>query len=155
MKLRKKCKFNYDNENDMIKFHRDMDILLEESRGDDNHEKYINRLTDYLSERPSIQDSLNPDGDFEIFVREIAVRTLKARSFMANVMNAAVEKLKEEGIDPSDIDFDNAKAITISISEPHLTGNKILDTLKAQEKITKEDMNTFLDHPDVAKAWMV
>ena len=152
MKLRKKCKFNTNNKDDMMKFHSDMDKLLESSTGDDNPEKYVNRLSEYLSQRPNIQESLDPGSNFEMFVRQIAIRTLKSRAFMASVMNAAVNKLKEEGIDPSEIDFNNSKAITIGIAGPRPTGHKILDTLKAQEKITKEDMNTFLDHPDVAKA---
>ena len=152
MKLRKKCKFDHDNQDDMMKFHTDMDKLLEESREDKTPEGYVNRLSSYLSERPNIQESLNPNGDFEIFVREIAVRTLKARSFMASVMNAAVQKLKDEGIDPSDIDFSKSEAMTIGIQSPRPTGNRIFDTLEQQEKITKKDMNDFLNDPNVAKA---
>ena len=151
MKLRKKCKFDSDSD-DMIKFHADMDKLLEESRGDKNPEKYVNRLSEYLSQRPNIQESLDPGSDFEIFVRQIAVRTLKARSFMMSVMNAAVEKLKDEGIDPSQIDFENSKSITVGIRGPRTTGTKIFDTLEQQERTTKEDMNNFLNDPNVAKA---
>ena len=113
MKLRKKCKFNTNNKDDMMKFHSDMDKLLESSTGDDNPEKYVNRLSEYLSQRPNIQESLDPGSNFEMFVRQIAIRTLKSRAFMASVMNAAVDKLKEEGIDPSEIDFNNSKAIRI------------------------------------------
>ena len=148
MKLRKKCKFDSDSD-DMIKFHADMDKLLEESRGDKNPEKYVNRLSEYLSQRPNIQESLDPGSDFEIFVRQIAVRTLKARSFMMSVMNAAVEKLKDEGIDPSQIDFENSKSITVGIRGPRPTGNKIFDTLDQQERTTKKDMSDLLN---VAKA---
>jgi len=152
MKLRKKCKFDHDNQDDMMKFHTDMDKLLEESREDKTPEGYVNRLSSYLSERPNIQESLNPNSDFEIFVREIAVRTLKARSFMASVMNAAVEKLKDEGIDPSQIDFENSKSITVGIRGPRPTGNKIFDTLEQQEKTTEKDMSDLLNDPNVAKA---
>ena len=151
MKLRKKCKFDSDSD-DMIKFHADMDKLLEESRGDKNPEKYVNRLSEYLSQRPNIQDSLDPGSDFEIFVRQIAVRTLKARSFMMSVMNAAVEKLKDEGIDPSQIDFENSKSITVGIRGPRPTGSKIFDTLDQQERTTKKDMSDLLKDPNVAKA---
>ena len=151
MKLRKKCKFDSDSD-DMIKFHADMDKLLEESRGDKNPEKYVNRLSEYLSQRPNIQESLDPGSDFEIFVRQIAVRTLKARSFMMSVMNAAVEKLKDEGIDPSQIDFENSKSITVGIRGPRPTGNKIFDTLDQQERTTKKDMSDLLKDPNVAKA---
>jgi len=142
LRLRKKCKFNKKSAVDLAMLYEDMELILDTSRRSGGPEGYIDRLTDYFSDRPNIRKNLAPKAEFDEFIRLIAISQMQSTK-LSKMIDDVMEGDTEKG---------DAQILQVSIVSPRKTGGRIYDTLEEQKKANNDDITNFINASEVAQA---
>ena len=142
LRLRKKCKFSKKSAVDLAMLCEDMELILELSKRTGGPEGYIDRLNDYVLDRPNIRKDLAPEADFDDFIRLIAISQMKSAKLSEMIDNAM-----EDSTDKGD-----TQVLQVSIVSPRKTGGRIYNTLEEQKKANNDDITNFINASEVAQA---
>ena len=142
LRLRKKCKFSKKSAVDLAMLCEDMELILELSKRTGGPEGYIDRLTDYFSDRPNIRKDLAPEAEFDEFIRLIAISQMKS-SKLSEMIDNAMEDSTDKG---------DTQVLQVSIVSPRKTGGRIYNTLEEQKKANNDDITNFINASEVAQA---